>query len=124
MNTATTARWLRPWTARSIRLARAKSTHTHQMMTAPGDRNTVTEGSFSVTRGGPLGRSRLQAGQGGQHANAGAARPLVDVKRRLVQVAPGRRARRAGAQPGHRPRHLVQEPGEVLAPEALRRLGD
>src|SRR5580693_1812207 len=40
MAAATSERRSRPWTARSIRLARANSTHTHQTMTAVGERNT------------------------------------------------------------------------------------
>src|SRR5260370_25969323 len=33
--------WLRPWIARSTRLAAAKITHAHQATMAPGSRNTL-----------------------------------------------------------------------------------
>src|SRR5258707_12258901 len=38
--------WLRPWIARSMRLAAAKITHAHQATTAPGSRNTLLWSSF------------------------------------------------------------------------------
>src|ERR1700743_350472 len=120
---ATIARWSRPCTARSIRLAAAKPSHTHQMTAATGERKTWMSGAAGAVAGlsSLTGVARL-ADERGQHPDAVADRPLCDVEGRLVQVARGQCGGRAGTEPGHGPGHPLQVPGEVLAAQALRRV--
>src|SRR5215472_783553 len=40
--------WLRPWIARSMKLAAAKITHAHQATIAPGSRNTLLWPDFTA----------------------------------------------------------------------------